>query len=115
MGGYDIADIGTIGDAWTAAPTFSSGWANYGGGEQNAQYKKVGDFIFLRGLVARSSGTNTTIFTLPSGYRPPAYTRYVQQTNTGVGQIDVASTGAVIFASGGTGWVCLDRIVFSTV
>lgn len=104
-----------IGGAWTNAPTFNTGWGNYGGGEQVAQYKKFGDIVMLRGLVARSSGSQTTIFTLPSGYRPPAYSRFRQSSNTGDGQIDVAPTGEIVFSAGGAGWISLDRIIFSTV
>lgn len=104
---------GRIGESWANAPSFNTGWGNYGYGEQPAQYKKVGDLVFLRGLVTRSSGSQTTIFTLPSGYRPSAYTRFAQPSDTGYGRIDVGTYGDVVFAAGGTGWICLDRIVFS--
>lgn len=115
MDGGRVNFTNEIGGAWANAPSFNTGWGNYGGGEQVAQYKKVGDLVFLRGLVARSSGSQTTICTLPSGYRPPAYTRFRQSSNTGDGQIEVAPTGEIVFAAGGAGWISLDRIIFSTV
>jgi hypothetical protein len=120
-GNFDIAVSGgytqfggRLGGAWTGL-SFGSGWGDYGGGEQTGQYKKIGDLVLLRGLVTRSSGVGTTIATLPSGYRPAAYSRFVQETVSGVGRVDVHPDGTVIFTSGGSGWVCLDRIAFSTL
>ena len=116
-GGYGAARVdfgGVVGTGWDGL-SFGSGWANYGGGEQTGQVKKVGDLIFLRGLVYRFTGSGTTIATLPAGLRPAAYSRFVQETATGVGRVDVHPDGTVVFVSGGSGWVCLDRIVFSVV
>ena len=53
----------------------ASTWINHGGSWQTAQYKKVGDLIFLRGLVRRPTaytGINDRIATLGTGYRPTA-------------------------------------------
>jgi hypothetical protein len=59
--------------AWTAAPTFGTGWGNYGSGWAEAEYRKVGDEVQLRGLIYRSSSTDHYPFTMPSGFRPPAH------------------------------------------
>ena len=101
--------------AWSSTPTFNTGWENYGGGEQDAQFKKVGDLVLLRGIIKRTSGTETTILTFTAGYRPPDTVRYCQATDTGAGRVEVAGTGELVLAAGGAGWVSLDGIIFSVV
>lgn len=105
---------GRLGGAWTGL-SFGSGWANYGGAYQTGQYKKVGDLVLLRGLVARTSGVGTTIATLPSGYRPLAQCLYIMNTDTGVGRLDIQTDGQIIAISGGTGWIQLDGLSFSVL
>lgn len=102
-----------IGTAW-AALTFGSGWDNHGSGYQAGQYKRAGDLVFLRGLVVRTSGVGITIATLPSGYRPPDGCLFGTLTNTGIGRIDIGADGNIYHVSGGTDWVQLDGISFST-
>lgn len=63
-GAYNWHVIGAAGEIG-----FGAGWGNYGGGWQTARYCKIGDYVYLSGLVTRSSGTNNTIFSLPSGYQ----------------------------------------------
>lgn len=109
-----LQSSGQVGSNWINV-SFNTGWGNYGGGYNNAQYKKVGDLVFLRGLVARSSGTETKIFTLPSGYRPTAQCLFSNITNGGQGRIDVETDGDVQYVSGGYSWVQLDGLVFSIV
>ena len=105
---------GRIGEAWQNL-SFGSGWVDYGGAYQIGQYKKVGDLIFLRGLVKRTSGSGTTITTLPSGYRPPAQLLFGVHTNTGFGRLDIDSSGNVSLQGGGADWVQLNGLVFSNV
>ena len=105
---------GRLGGAWTGL-SFGSGWANYGGAYQTGQYKKVGDLVLLRGLVARTSGVGTTIATLPSGFRPAAQCLYIMNTDTGVGRLDIQTDGQIIAISGGTGWIQLDGLSFSVL
>lgn len=58
--------------AWTNV-TFNSPWANYGAGFSNAQYRKVGEMVQVRGLVKATGITvPSLIFILPVGFRPPA-------------------------------------------
>lgn len=46
-------------------------WRNLGGNYYNAQYKKVNNQIYLRGLIKNSNNnTNKTVLTLPEGIRP---------------------------------------------
>ena len=56
--------------AWTAV-TFAGAWADNGGSDQPAEYRKVDDIVYLRGVI-KNGTTATTAFTLPTGFRPPA-------------------------------------------
>jgi sorbitol-specific phosphotransferase system component IIA len=60
---------GTYSEADWLTPTLLNSWVNYGGTMQPAQYKRIGDRVYIRGVV--KSGTGSPIFTLPAGYRPP--------------------------------------------
>ncbi len=103
-----------VGEAWSNL-SFGSGWANYGGSYQTARYKKFGDLIFLKGLVARTSGAGTLIGTLPAGFRPVAQCLFSIVTNTGAGRVDITTSGQVVWNSGGVDYVQLDGLVFSTL
>lgn len=98
------------------APTLTTGWANYGGGWQSAGYMKDSmGFVHLRGLVVRSSGSATTIFTLPSGYRPSAGIMFPANLSNVFGRVDIASTGIVSFSLGDpVSFLSLDGITFDT-
>ena len=111
-GGGPTVFGGRIGEAWSGF-TFGSGWANYGGDYQTGQVKKVGDVVFLRGLVYRFIGSGTTIATLPAGYRPPARCLVGVHTNTGLGRVDIDTSGNIMLVAGGADWVQLNGLVFS--
>jgi hypothetical protein len=58
---------------WTALP-FNAGFGNVFVG-QAAQYRKIGDIVYLRGGVRKLDGANISYMTLaklPVGFRPPA-------------------------------------------
>ena len=103
---------------WTAV-SFGTGWSNVGGGYQDAKYKKVGDLVFIRGLP--TSGANNWagqpgIFNLPEGFRPVARVICSTEVEDKVyGRVDILANGDVQYQHGGagSGWVCLDGIVFS--
>lgn len=102
-----------IGSSWTTL-TLNTGWVNYGSPYDNAGYKKVGDLVFLRGLVARTSGSETIILTLPAGYRPILNPLFIVATNTGYGEVEINSSGQISWRTGGVGWLSLNGLVFST-
>lgn len=103
------------GESWASA-SYNTGWGDYGGGYSGAKYRKFGDLVMLMGLVVRSSGVATTIFTLPSGYRPVASIMFSQIANDAVARIGVDGSGNVILQAGAaTPWVNLTGIVFSTL
>lgn len=103
---------------WTNV-TFATNWSNNGSGYQNVQYKKVGDLVFIRGLAtsnANAWNANTTIFTLPAGFRPSNRLVFSQiMAGNTAGRVDILSTGEVQWNSGGSGSgiISLDSIVFS--
>jgi hypothetical protein len=55
---------------WRPLP-LAAGFLNYHTAWPEAQYRRVGDVIQLRGLVKRTTFTTGTVATLPVGYRPP--------------------------------------------
>jgi hypothetical protein len=105
----------TAGLAWVSV-TFNTGWGDTGGGNQTCQYKKFGDFVFLRGLATRSSGVLTTMFALPSGFRPAAGLRFPALTDAGAhAAVTIDTSGNVADLVGSpTDYISLDGIIFST-
>jgi hypothetical protein len=97
---------------------FTTGWQNYTGVLNTyalAAYRKNPlARVELRGLVERSAGVATTLFTLPLGYRPEKTEMFAVYTSTGVGRIDVQSDGQVVLQAGGVGFVSLSAITFDT-
>ena len=110
-------------DSWTA-PSLGSNWANYGGVYQTVGYMKdsIG-FIHVRGLVKATGAVSSTIFTLPTGYRPSlAHIFAINAYDDSAaaydhGRCDIDSNGAVKIiaptpASGD--WFALEGILFDT-
>jgi len=121
-GNFDIAVSGgytqfggRVGTAW-ANVTYNTGWTDYSASYHSAGYKKVGDLVFLRGLTKRTSGSSTTVCTLPSGYRPAKAVVFPATSNYLYCSIDISTNGDVVMVgSDPTLWVALDGIVFSTL
>jgi hypothetical protein len=118
-------------EAWTVVDAYGTGnqqpefalhWQNYGvgGTYQVAGFMKDSmGFVHLRGLVQSTHvARGTTIFTLPSGYRPTYTSGFGQRADqTAMGSIYVKATGAVTIATGETavdGFIWLDGITFDT-
>ncbi len=92
-------------DSGWQTPTLTGSWANYGSGKQNAQYRKQGDKVTLRGLVKSGSGT---IFTLPVGYRPAAELDFVTTATAAFGQLNITTGGVVSLAVGTNTYVSIN-------
>jgi hypothetical protein len=106
---------GGIGEAWTAV-TYNTGWVDFDAAWTGAQYKKVGDLVFVRGMVKRTSGVATVMFTLPAGYRPTKNIMFAQLSNSAVARVDIYPDGTVnMLVGSATDWVNLNGIVFSTL
>lgn len=96
------------------APSYVNSWVNYGGGFQDGRYRKEpGNVVRLEGLV--KSGSATTIFTLPAGYRPAATVTFtVMGYDNVLVRINVTSAGVVqIVGSYSNTWVSLTGIAFA--
>lgn len=117
----DLTATGTTSLAqpsWTA-PTFNTGWTDYGLGYQAAGYVKDSlGFVHLRGMVKRTSGTGTVPFQLPSGYRPAASKVFVGWGENGGSpqavEIVVDSSGNVTLYAAGYSYTSLEGITFDT-
>ena len=72
---YDAryVNVEELAPAWTPLP-LATNWSNYSTpGYIAAGYRKIGDIVYLRGLIKSTAATvPTLIATLPVGYRPTA-------------------------------------------
>ena len=119
----DLSTVDTIND-WTTL-TLESGWTHYvdtygTDARAHAQYKRVGDMVFLRGAVIKSTSTTVgdIILQMPTGARPAYYHDYIScAANDTVIGIRISDGGNVIVRTGGIASptrIALDGIVFST-
>ncbi|MBK8467762.1 MAG: hypothetical protein IPL32_18275 [Chloracidobacterium sp.] len=90
--------------------SFGSGWANYGGGWQGGQYRKIGDMVYLRGLVARTSGVGTIIATLPAGHYPPVQMLNQVNGTDAHARVDITTSGVMTLAAGTPTYISLNDI-----
>ncbi len=110
-----IASDGTVtmpeNDSGWTTPTLNSPFTHFGSPWGNTQYRKIGDIVNIQGLININSAANgTTIFTLPSGYRPKV--QIIIAANNGglsIARIDITQDGNVIkhSAATDTSWVSL--------
>lgn len=98
--------------AWTA-PTLLNSWANYGGGYQTPEYRKIGDIVYLRGIIG--GGTlSSQAFTLPTGHRPPLQVQFGKIGSSTISYIEITTAGAVT-CFGGTNTLAIIDYQFSTI
>lgn len=102
----------TVGAA--GEPAFVGTWVNFSGTEQAARFRRdpLGH-VLLSGVVKLGT-MNTTVFTLPVGYRPPLTVRFAVPTNGVFGYIEILATGEVQVKSGSNVWVDLTGVEFDT-
>jgi hypothetical protein len=102
--------------AWTNL-SLTGGWSNFGGGYANASYRKRGDEVQLRGLVAGGTiggaGVGTAIFALPSGFRPPFAQGFATIATNTLGRININPDGSTYCEIGTNTFVFLDGLSFS--
>src|SRR5205085_9049108 len=106
-------------EVWNDA-TLVNGWTNYDATTfaKASYYKDNEKFVHLRGLL-KNATKNSVIFTLPTGHRPSKDLIFVilssDGTNDSIGRINIRANGDVHYdLSGGTTWVSLNGISFST-
>ncbi len=100
-----------IGTPW-AAPPFTTGWQTYGGGYQNCGYRKIGDLVYLRGLLQATTGVTSTAWTFPAGFRPPLTALTGMMTSAGAWRrVDITTAGAFNVTSPAVGeWFALETV-----
>jgi hypothetical protein len=93
-------------------PAFTNGWTNFGSGHSNAGfYKDQTGVVHLKGMIV--SGTlGTTIFTLPTGYRPMVEERFVANSNDDVCEFIISSAGGVSAVNMSAGWLSMGGVQF---
>lgn len=100
---------------------YATNWITFGSTYAAPSYKRVGDIVFLFGMVGRSTSTSTSgtaILTgLPTGIRPPSNKDQIVNliTSAGVARADIASGGNMVLyvAIGVGGWVSLNGAYYS--
>ena len=110
-----IASDGTVtmpeNDSGWITPTLTSPFTHFDSPFGDVQYRKIGNIVNIQGLVNINNASDaSTIFTLPSGYRPSLKLIFAQaNANTSITRIDIHSDGAVIAQtiSNRTSWVTL--------
>jgi hypothetical protein len=101
----------TIAIETATAPTLLNSWTI--DNQAVGYWKDAYGVVHIHGTV--TGGTlGTVIFTLPSGYRPPAERAFANSATLAFGAIVIAPAGDVTHAAGGTSNVYLDGISFRT-
>lgn len=99
-------------EAWIA-PTLNNGWINYGAPLPNVGYYKDNlGIVHLRGVVKNGTIGYTSIFTLPSGYRPANELWFIVSSYNTDGKLVISSNGPVQLIIGSNTSVSLDGITF---
>lgn len=94
-------------------PTYVNSWVDFGSGNRTGRFRKVGDRVEIEGLV-KDGTLSATVFTLPTGYRPPQHLHFASQANLAFGVVYVTSTGAVQFHGSSNAYASIN-CSFSTV
>ena len=96
---------------------FLNGWHNLGGVNGPVEYRKEGEWVYLRGLAAGGTvGTSgSTMFTLPVGYRPPYNTFQPVMSSGTLGEVGIQTDGDVPAISGSSVYFDLSAIRFRVI
>jgi hypothetical protein len=96
--------------------TLTSGWENFGGSWGTAKYRKVGDKVYLSGLIKRTSGTNSVCTIMPVGYRIGSQQMYyTMQGDRAIKRVDIETSGSIRLQSlTNTTYVTLHGIEYFT-
>jgi len=118
----DLYMDGGFGGTW-ANLTLTSPWVS-GAGNSVVGYRKVGDFVVLRGRpekTAAAFSAGATIGTLPAGYRPVANVNFICHAgNFGKARITVNAAGAIVVEADSDNWntvgnwLAIDGCIFMT-
>lgn len=95
------SDSGWIFVGSTGAPSFVSGWGNYGSyASRNLCFRRFGKVVAVQGLIT-NSGTYNTVFSLPEGFIPSCLLAFPTVKGDGtIVPFYVAENGSVIGVTG---------------
>lgn len=101
-------------------PTLLNGWVNYDSAWDNVAYCLDSDgFVHVKGMIRTgTTAANTTLFTLPVGYRPARNMIFAGRMSGNLSfELRVFSTGAVLIGdSGGSAtWTSFGEHTFKAV
>lgn len=100
---------------WTGSGALSNAWADIGAPSGTVAFRLVGNRVYMRGRV-NGGANNTTIYTLPAGYRPPnslVLSSVGSGANTAAG-VSIATTGVITLNFvAGNGIVGFDGLTFT--
>lgn len=101
-------------------PAFANGWVNFGGNEEVAMYRKVGNRVELRGKIKGTAGTTTLpspVYVLPVGFRPDKQSNgpvFPVVSNDALGMVSIDTNGLVnVFAPSSITYVSLAGISYT--
>lgn len=111
-----ITSSETVNDSGWLNLSLNTGWTVYSSGSWgNLMYKKINGVVYLRGLVNNATASNTTIATLPVGYRPTTTARMVASmghatsVGTAAARIDISLGGVITVPAGPySNWLSLN-------
>lgn len=112
---FQVEDVD--GESWRKVgdpgePSLQNSWVNFGGFYAPAGFRR--DYlglVYLRGMV-KTGTINTTIFSLPPGYRPEYVHHVGINSNNAHGVIEIGANGDVKCSVGNNAFVQLDNIFF---
>jgi hypothetical protein len=94
-----LADTGWQYVGKPGQPIFQNGWAS--AFDYDLAYRRTGDRVYLRGIVAGGSAANAVVCTLPDGYRPTRLTYCPANTSIGASIALLKTNGELSMVSGG--------------
>jgi hypothetical protein len=101
-------------DSGWIVPTFQNSWVAYSAPWAPVGYRKIGNIVILRGLIAAGSSISAVMFNLPAGYRPTAGFSHIfaVQSADALARLEVHASGNVNASNGSTSWVSLSGVSF---
>lgn len=117
VGGHKLAMLSDVTVGAVQVPTLNGGWINYGAGYRGAEYRvDPQGRVTIEGMVQAPSGSSTTLtlFTLQTGYRPPAQLVFTCMGAGGPFRVDVLPDGSVNLTGANVVFASLSGVSFFT-
>lgn len=108
-------DIVNVKDSKWVTPTLINGWVMHNSTYGTLQYRKIGDVVYLRGIIKNSSNSSGAFFTMPPGYRPAISMVFPGVTEDKLSDLYLTNGGVCTVSGSFAGkWVTLSGICFAT-